>query len=105
MQIEYLSALGVADLTDELALEFGDAYLPRVELLEAIAPQAAAACREIDQWLSSDQLGWSFTDLESATWARVRERAAAAWTELERSSEIGPRRFSRMPNQPYTRPK
>lgn len=73
-QIEYLTALGVAGLADDLALEFDDLYRPRAELLEEVSAQAAAACRENDRMLSSDQLGWTFADLESAEWAIVGER-------------------------------
>ena len=86
-QIEYLTDLGVADLADELALEFDDLYRPRAELLEEVSAQAAAACRELDRMLSSDQLGWTFADFESAEWARVRETAAAASAALVRGSE------------------
>ncbi len=77
-QIEYLTSLGVADLADELALEFDDLYGPIARELEQVSPESAAACRELDRMLSSDQLGWTFADLETADWELIRATAAAA---------------------------
>jgi hypothetical protein len=55
-QIEHLTVLGLADLADELALEFDDLYRPRAGQLEDASVEAAAACRELDRMLSSEQL-------------------------------------------------
>jgi len=88
-QVEYLTALGVADLADELALEFDDLYRPRVRQLEEVSVEAAAACRELDRMLSSDQLGWTFADLQSSEWERIRATAAAASAALVRVSTGG----------------
>lgn len=85
-QIEYLTGLGVADLADELALEFDDLYRARVPHLEDASPEAASACRELDRLLSDDRLGWTFADLESTEWEGVRATAAAASTALIRDS-------------------
>lgn len=85
-QIEYLTAVGVADLVDELALEFDDLYRPRAPQLEGASAEAAAACRELDRMLSSDRLGWSFADLESTEWEKIRATAAAASAALIRDS-------------------
>lgn len=86
-QIDYLTALGVADLADELALEFDDLYRSRASLLEEAAPEAAAACRELDRMLSNDQLGWTLADLESPEWHGIRATAAAAYSALADDSE------------------
>lgn len=88
-QINYLTSLGVADLTDELALEFDDLYRPIAEALDHLSPESASACRQLDQILSSDELGWSFADLESAEWERVRASAAAAAAALSKDSADG----------------
>ena len=84
-QIKYLTSLGVADLADELALEFDDIYRPRARELEHVSPDAAAACRELDRLLSGDQLGWRFVDLDSARWDEVRAAAATANASLARA--------------------
>lgn len=89
-QIEYLTSLGVADLADELALEFDDLYRPMAMLLEQVSPESAAACRELDLLLSSDQLGWTFADLESAEWGLIRATAAAAAAGLSDSAGGAP---------------
>ena len=88
-QIRYLTELGVADLVDELALEFDDLYRPRASLLEEVAPEAAAACRELDRMLSNAQLSWTFADLESAEWQRIRAAAVAAHSALTDDSAGG----------------
>ncbi|MDH2415272.1 hypothetical protein [Nocardioides sp. CER19] len=85
-QTEYLSALGVADLTDELALEFDDIYRPHASQLEAISPESAATCQDLQSLLSSDKLGWTFADLQSPEWDRVRTLAAAASDALARDA-------------------
>lgn len=89
-QIEYLASLGVADLTDELALEFDDLYRPIARDLEQISPESASACRELDRMLSSDKLGWTFADLESAEWESIRTTAAAAAAGLRDSAGGSP---------------
>ncbi len=85
-QIEYLTSLGVADLADELALEFDDLYRPIARDLDQVSPELAAACRDLDRMLSSDQLGWTFADLESAEWGLIRATAAAAAAGLRDSA-------------------
>lgn len=89
-QISYLTSLGVADLTDELALEFDDLYRPIATALEEISPESAAACRELDRMLSEDQLGWTFADLESAEWQGIRTAARVASVALARDSGESP---------------
>lgn len=89
-QIEYLTSLGVADLVDELALEFDDLYRPIARDLEKASPETAAACRALDHMLSSDQLGWTFADLESADWEAIRATAAAAAARLRDSAGGSP---------------
>ena len=86
-QVEYLAGLGVADLVDELALEFDDAYRPRLQLLHDVSPDAESICAEIDALISSDALGWTFADLDSADWAAVRSAAEAALAALDRDAE------------------
>lgn len=81
-QIAYLTALGVADLVDELALEFDDLYRPRVGQLQQASAQSSVACRDLDRMLSNDQLGWTFADLESREWERIRATAARALDAL-----------------------
>lgn len=76
-QIEYLTSLGVADLADELALEFDDLYRPIARDLDQVSAESAATCRDLDHMLSSDQLGWTFADLESAEWGLIRATAVA----------------------------
>lgn len=85
-QIEYLTSLGVADLADELALEFDDSYRTIVGPLQRVSPDSAAASRELDRMLSSRLLGWTFADLKSGAWERIRARAADAIEALARDS-------------------
>lgn len=85
-QIAYLTSLGLADLADELALEFDDLYRPIAGELEQISPASAAACRELDHLLSNDQLGWTFLDLESDQWELIRATAASAAAGLHDSA-------------------
>jgi len=86
-QVEYLANLGVADLVDELALEFDDAYRPRLQLLHDVSPDTEVICAELDVLMSSDALGWTFADLDSADWAAIRSAAGAALAALKRDSE------------------
>lgn len=81
-QIEYLTTLGVADLVDELALEFDSYYRPCTRQLERTSPDAAVACREIDRMLSSRRLGWYFVDLDSPEWEAIRAVAKVAVAAL-----------------------
>jgi hypothetical protein len=83
-QIDYLVALGVADLVDELALEFDDRYQPLRADLERRSDEAAAACAALDRALSSPELGWRFRDLHSPPWEDVRALATTAVVYLRR---------------------
>ncbi len=81
-QIEYLSTLGVAESADELGLEFDDFRLPVVHELETISPKCAEKCRELDQLLSGEEVGWTFAELDTVPWQRIRATAAAAAAAL-----------------------
>lgn len=83
-QVEYLVAIGVADLADELALEFDDLHRPLAAELSQLSPACSAACQELDRELSSARLGWTFADLESPEWEEVRTTAAIASAALSR---------------------
>ena len=89
-QIAYLTSLGVADLADELALEFDDLYRPIARELEQVSTASAAAFRELNHLLSNDQLGWTFADLESAEWESIRATAASAADGLHDSAGGSP---------------
>lgn len=89
-QVEYLAALGVGDLADELALEFDDLYRPLAARLDEFSPGLSLACQELDRRLASQHLGWTFTDLGSPGWAEVRATAAAALAALARETADGP---------------
>lgn len=85
VQIEYLTKLGVADMTDELGLEY-DALWPPVRAWLDRLPGGAMlmrACDALDALLSQKDLGWTFEDLRTPPWSAIRERAAAALTEID----------------------
>ena len=85
-QAAYLRDLGVGDLLDELALEYGDYLMPvQAELnAEEHAREFLASCRTLDELLEDAELGWRVADLDSDGWQRVREVAQSALTELDR---------------------
>lgn len=89
-QVEYLSALGVGELTDELALEFDDLYRPLAARLVETSPGLSLACQQLDRMLASQHLKWTFADLGSPEWAEVRRTAAAALSALARETAEGP---------------
>lgn len=61
-QMRYLTALGTADLLDELALEFDCYFVPLAGELRRRAPRWESLCRRLDGMLGSDTLGWRFDD-------------------------------------------
>lgn len=82
-QISYLTELGVADLADELALEFDAAFSPfRHRRGVGAAKRLYAACRRVDEALKNPTSGWYFEDLDSQPWREVRAAAAAALAEF-----------------------
>ncbi|MFT3943637.1 MAG: hypothetical protein QM705_07415 [Ancrocorticia sp.] len=77
-QIEYLTTLGSDDV-DELGLAFQDAYVRFTRgFSRDRSPAVVDACAEVDKALRSLDLGWSFADLESPAWAKIRVLAARA---------------------------
>lgn len=88
-QVDYLSKLGAVGLADELALEFEDLYRPLEGQLDRLTPDCAAACRVVDRALANKHLGWSFDDLGSPEWERVREYASTASAALRRDLASG----------------
>lgn len=84
-QKAYLQQLGVGDSTDELALEFDDAFRPLDPLLrDAGAPDGVRdALRTLDSALARDPLDWTTLSLESSGWVEVRRLAAQALQALE----------------------
>ena len=85
-QAAYLRDLGVEDLLDELALEYGDYLLPTQTELndDEHARGFLASCRTLDALLNDAQLGWRAADLDSDAWQRVRGAAQIALTDLDR---------------------
>lgn len=83
-QIAYLEKLGVADLADELALEFDGAFRPLAPLLEEI-PEAwglLSALRRVDSALSVQDLQWEAAALTSSpSLAKIRRLASSALDE------------------------
>ncbi|MCM3657280.1 hypothetical protein M3147_08455 [Agromyces mediolanus] len=77
-QMRYLTALGTADLLDELALEFDGYFVPLAGELRRRAPRCESLCRRLDGMLDSDTLGWRFDDLGSDEWSEIRSVAVEA---------------------------
>lgn len=88
-QVQYLSELGVADLVDELALEFSDTYQPARHELHEISPEGAELCNALDQALGDKDLGWRFADLGGPEWSEIRGQASAAAAALRRGMVDG----------------
>ncbi|MFK4728118.1 hypothetical protein ROT00_00355 [Agromyces mediolanus] len=76
--MRYLTALGTADMLDELALEFDCYFVPVAGELRRRAPRCESLCRRLDGMLSSDTLGWWFDDLGSDDWNEIRSLAVEA---------------------------
>jgi hypothetical protein len=83
-QKRYLTTLGVADMLDELALEFDDMYRVVAPTLAAeFGEEAAEKCEALDASLRSGSLGWRFADLTSPEWENIRSLAMSALEELQ----------------------
>lgn len=79
-QISHLQRLGVAPEADELGLEFDDLFVPLKPQLAGRSDwsHALGALQQVDTALAYETLGWTFDDLTTDEWVRVRQLAKTA---------------------------
>lgn len=87
-QIGYLEQLGTAPLVDELALEFDDIYLAAAAQWGAssIRSELLGLLAQIDAALAA-QNAWTVDDLESRSWAEIRQLAKSALARIQSLSD------------------
>jgi hypothetical protein len=86
-QIDYLQGLGLAPAADELALEFDDGVVGRVDAAVSeglLSPRTAETVKAVDQALlrmsgDANSILWNFEALESRPeWEEIRQLALVA---------------------------